>query len=251
MSAIHLSPSIEWDSDHASPHCILCGTAWGTFRNRRHHCRSCGRLVCESCSSNKFKLDATHHRGSISDNSAISAGVPQRVCDTCYVILVKKREVKLQVVKAKDKNVEILLSTSYVSASLINVYYVDGTSQTFSVDESMTVKDLSALVAKDFAMSTTTGFTLTLFQVTQDLNDPKVGGLAVTIYSIQMHALYAMHTVSCMLVVQCSHSMVCDNLHRSINLTLSIMQLLCRELYVPSVYTYLISIHSNTPCCDR
>jgi len=92
------------------------------------------------------------------------------------VILLKKREMKIQVVKAKDKNVEILLSTSFVSSSLINVYYVDGTSQTFCVDEATTVKDLSTLVAKDFSTmsTTTTGFVLSLFEVTQDLNDPKV-----------------------------------------------------------------------------
>lgn len=172
------SSSIEWDSDHASPHCILCGVVWGTFRNRRHHCRSCGRLVCETCSSNKFKLETRKGSttSSSSDGSAAAAGVPQRVCDTCYVILLKKREMKIQVVKAKDKNVEILLSTSFVSSSLINVYYVDGTSQTFCVDEATTVKDLSALVAKDFSAmgTTTTGFVLSLFEVTQDLNDPKV-----------------------------------------------------------------------------
>ena len=171
------SSSIEWDSDHASPHCILCGVVWGTFRNRRHHCRSCGRLVCETCSSNKFKLETRKGSSSSSSNGSTAAGgVPQRVCDTCYVILLKKREMKIQVVKAKDKNVEILLSTSFVSSSLINVYYVDGTSQTFCVDEATTVKDLSTLVAKDFSTmsTTTTGFVLSLFEVTQDLNDPKV-----------------------------------------------------------------------------
>ena len=170
------SSSIEWDSDHASPHCILCGVVWGTFRNRRHHCRSCGRLVCETCSSNKFKLETRKGSSSSSNGSTAAAGVPQRVCDTCYVILLKKREMKIQVVKAKDKNVEILLSTSFVSSSLINVYYVDGTSQTFCVDEATTVKDLSTLVAKDFSTmsTTTTGFVLSLFEVTQDLNDPKV-----------------------------------------------------------------------------
>ena len=180
------SSSIEWDSDHASPHCILCGVAWGTFRNRRHHCRSCGRLVCETCSSNKFKLETRKgSSGSSSNGSTAAGGVPQRVCDTCYVILLKKREMKIQVVKAKDKNVEILLSTSFVSSSLINVYYVDGTSQTFCVDEATTVKDLSTLVAKDFSTmsTTTTGFVLSLFEVTQDLNDPKVPPISPSLLS--------------------------------------------------------------------
>jgi len=96
----------------------------------------------------------------------------------------KKWEVKMQVVKAKDKNVEILLSTSYVSVSLINVYYMDGTSQTFSMDEATTVKDLSALVAKDFSVCTTTGFALSLFEVTQDLNDPKVRYIYLSLHPI-------------------------------------------------------------------
>ncbi|KAJ1416689.1 hypothetical protein B484DRAFT_334498, partial [Ochromonadaceae sp. CCMP2298] len=42
--------SVEWDHNSTSSKCILCSTAWGTFRNRRHHCRKCGRLVCEACS---------------------------------------------------------------------------------------------------------------------------------------------------------------------------------------------------------
>lgn len=54
---------IEWDPDHASSACVLCSKSWGTFRNRRHHCRHCGRLVCESCSSKKLILDVKPSSG--------------------------------------------------------------------------------------------------------------------------------------------------------------------------------------------
>jgi len=41
-----------WLPDEASPHCQICKTSF-TQRNRRHHCRNCGRLVCAKCSPNK------------------------------------------------------------------------------------------------------------------------------------------------------------------------------------------------------
>lgn len=40
----------EWVSDDVSDHCLICCSEFSFF-NRRHHCRGCGSLVCNSCSS--------------------------------------------------------------------------------------------------------------------------------------------------------------------------------------------------------
>lgn len=39
----------QWEPDSASATCRLCAKTFGIFR-RRHHCRNCGRLVCNKCS---------------------------------------------------------------------------------------------------------------------------------------------------------------------------------------------------------
>jgi len=57
-----------WQSDHTSNECSLCDKPFSFF-NRRHHCRSCGALVCDACSTGRLILK---HKKS-----------PQRVCDNC------------------------------------------------------------------------------------------------------------------------------------------------------------------------
>ncbi|KEG08471.1 hypothetical protein DQ04_07111010 [Trypanosoma grayi] len=66
-------------SDVHSQSCAQCGTAFSLFL-RRHHCRLCGEVVCDSCSQHRavmpqhFKVDG--HR---------------RVCDRCYQRLEQRR----------------------------------------------------------------------------------------------------------------------------------------------------------------
>ena len=47
---------------------------------RRHHCRSCGALVCYQCSDQKVLVE--------------SIGKPSRVCDECFAMSEKKRKAK-------------------------------------------------------------------------------------------------------------------------------------------------------------
>ena len=60
-----------WNPDSNSRGCQLCKANFGLI-NRRHHCRNCGILVCDKCSSKRFFL------AHVNDKSNV------RVCDTCY-----------------------------------------------------------------------------------------------------------------------------------------------------------------------
>ncbi|XP_055026367.2 zinc finger FYVE domain-containing protein 26 isoform X2 [Misgurnus anguillicaudatus] len=60
----------DWIPDHKRHICMVCQRERFTMFNRRHHCRRCGRLVCNSCSSKKMTLDGSEE--------------PVRVCDQCY-----------------------------------------------------------------------------------------------------------------------------------------------------------------------
>jgi len=62
-----------WLPDTASAHCQICKTAF-TTKNRRHHCRYCGRLICGKCSPNKKTITKWNLKSS-------------RVCFMCETII--------------------------------------------------------------------------------------------------------------------------------------------------------------------
>ena len=60
------------------PECSLCNSRFGVLR-RRHHCRLCGALVCDSCASSFAdlrKLNRPHEQDQV-------WGSVERVCDDC------------------------------------------------------------------------------------------------------------------------------------------------------------------------
>ena len=63
-----------WVRDDAVTMCMACTTAFRTLR-RRHHCRACGMIVCNNCSSYKFRLEYSQK--------------VERVCVNCYKVLSK------------------------------------------------------------------------------------------------------------------------------------------------------------------
>lgn len=140
--------AVEWDSNTSSSNCILCKSIFGRITNRRHHCRNCGRLVCEPCSSRRFQLTE-------------GGAEPQRVCDVCYEILRQKQEMKIQVVQLKDKNLELMLATSMISDSLINLFYLDGSTKTIGIDETTTISELATLACSFMSIA--------LFEVVQNI----------------------------------------------------------------------------------
>ncbi|KAI5617761.1 FYVE, RhoGEF and PH domain-containing protein 6 isoform X3 [Silurus asotus] len=65
-----------WIPDLRTTMCMIC-TCEFTLTWRRHHCRACGKVVCQACSSNKFYLEYLKNQLA-------------RVCDQCYIKLQQK-----------------------------------------------------------------------------------------------------------------------------------------------------------------
>lgn len=73
----------SWQPDLDSDHCAICGQHF-TFFIRRHHCRMCGRIVCNDCSTTFTTY--LPHTYVVSPPSQIyleSPHVPHRTCDEC------------------------------------------------------------------------------------------------------------------------------------------------------------------------
>uniref|UniRef100_A0AAQ5YA19 FYVE, RhoGEF and PH domain containing 6 n=1 Tax=Amphiprion ocellaris TaxID=80972 RepID=A0AAQ5YA19_AMPOC len=62
-----------WIPDPRTTMCMIC-TCEFTLTWRRHHCRACGKVVCQSCSSNKRCLEYLKNQLA-------------RVCDQCFLVL--------------------------------------------------------------------------------------------------------------------------------------------------------------------
>ncbi|XP_059169715.1 FYVE, RhoGEF and PH domain-containing protein 6-like isoform X2 [Physella acuta] len=62
-----------WVPDARVTMCMVCLVEF-TLTWRRHHCRSCGRIICSHCSDNKAPLQYLNNK-------------PARVCDHCYTQL--------------------------------------------------------------------------------------------------------------------------------------------------------------------
>ncbi|XP_062277515.1 FYVE, RhoGEF and PH domain-containing protein 6-like [Scomber scombrus] len=67
-----------WIPDPRTTMCMIC-TCEFTLTWRRHHCRACGKVVCQSCSSNKHCLEYLKNQLA-------------RVCDQCFPVLQQKTE---------------------------------------------------------------------------------------------------------------------------------------------------------------
>ncbi|RCH99978.1 hypothetical protein CU098_006300 [Rhizopus stolonifer] len=75
-----------WELDRHASECRRCHRRFN-FLIRRHHCRRCGQIVCDKCSSHRIRLPAEEI---IEDPMIASSQYPflatqtQRVCDSCY-----------------------------------------------------------------------------------------------------------------------------------------------------------------------
>ncbi|KAI7902292.1 FYVE zinc finger-domain-containing protein [Cokeromyces recurvatus] len=75
-----------WELDRQVTDCRRCHRRFN-FLVRRHHCRRCGQIVCDKCSSNRLRLPVEEL---IEDPMVSPSQYPllasqfQRVCDSCY-----------------------------------------------------------------------------------------------------------------------------------------------------------------------
>uniref|UniRef100_A0A673BDY9 FYVE, RhoGEF and PH domain containing 6 n=1 Tax=Sphaeramia orbicularis TaxID=375764 RepID=A0A673BDY9_9TELE len=69
-----------WIPDLRATMCMIC-TCEFTLTWRRHHCRACGKVVCQACSANKYYLEYLKNQ-------------PARVCDHCFAKLQESTNMK-------------------------------------------------------------------------------------------------------------------------------------------------------------
>jgi len=62
-----------WVPDADSPNCMICAAKF-TVVKRRHHCRACGKVLCNNCCGERYRLDYME-------------GKEGRVCTPCKTIL--------------------------------------------------------------------------------------------------------------------------------------------------------------------
>ena len=65
---------VQWMTNNASSTCTVCGAAFSLF-NRRHHCRGCGTLVCDTCGPKRSSKVLGVGDG--------AAGKEERMCPSC------------------------------------------------------------------------------------------------------------------------------------------------------------------------
>jgi hypothetical protein len=69
---------VPWEPDDSRPDCTFCRARF-SFGRRRHHCRSCGLLVCGSCSRDRARVPG-------------HGALPVRVCDGCKITSIASRK---------------------------------------------------------------------------------------------------------------------------------------------------------------
>ena len=75
----------HWQDDSDQNNCALCCSAFTSIGNRRHHCRSCGCLVCDRCSSKRLSLAVLPPSSSSVHGPDVNVGVTkERTCDACF-----------------------------------------------------------------------------------------------------------------------------------------------------------------------
>lgn len=86
-TVLGLAVGARWKLDGEKDACEKCNKNFSVFR-RRHHCRRCGGLFCDACSSKTLDLAVAltgEPRGGVVQQTATAKNVKKaRVCDTCY-----------------------------------------------------------------------------------------------------------------------------------------------------------------------
>ncbi|KAG0304693.1 carboxypeptidase Y-deficient [Dissophora globulifera] len=78
---------VKWEDDSTIPGCYICLSVFNRYGNRKHHCRLCGRVMCDNCSMNTplYLNMSTYPDGS-------DAVGHTRACKECVHTVFKRRE---------------------------------------------------------------------------------------------------------------------------------------------------------------
>lgn len=86
----------RWQQDDEVSHCPICGTKF-SHTIRKHHCRQCGRIVCDECSPQRLRLPTLPHEGKV------------RVCTPCCAELGERQAIGFKEdLAAYDENIGLL-----------------------------------------------------------------------------------------------------------------------------------------------
>ena len=124
----------EWESNKDAKECRLCLKVF-SFTIRRHHCRSCGRVVCNPCSNKRLILN---------QNNDNNDDKPLRVCDDCYGSLTTRKEYSNKTKIRREKAESILQMSSIISDNLLRVFLLDGSFKVVSYDDNTTASELTS-----------------------------------------------------------------------------------------------------------
>jgi len=119
----------NWTKDNLMDKCILCSILFTSFL-RKHHCRACGGIVCNKCSSNKIEIpkeiiqkpnvsDDIYFKISSSINNIIkfnkSNSILERICDICLFKVQNLIDAKINIKIAEFLNFDDLHAIYNVS----------------------------------------------------------------------------------------------------------------------------------------
>ncbi|CAG8655957.1 6021_t:CDS:2, partial [Paraglomus occultum] len=82
-SVTGLNSSRKWENDEDVVECRRCFKKFG-FITRRHHCRKCGQVVCDRCSTARVPLPPNQVLRDPSEVTDTSTSSFYRVCDSCF-----------------------------------------------------------------------------------------------------------------------------------------------------------------------
>ncbi|KAK3811842.1 MAG: hypothetical protein J3Q66DRAFT_348624 [Benniella sp.] len=78
---------VNWQDDSNVPACSICLSTFNRYGNWKHHCRLCGRVICENCSkSTPLYLNMSTYPG------GTNAVGHTRACKECVHAVFKRRE---------------------------------------------------------------------------------------------------------------------------------------------------------------